>query len=247
VGPIRVVVAEDHLLVRAGVTALLSAEDDLDVVGACSSYPELMECLARVAVDVVVTDVRMPPSMTDEGIRAAVGLRSSHPGMGVVVLSQYLDPGYLRALIAEGSRGRGYLLKERVVAEGELVSAVRVVAGGGSFIDPVVVESLVSTENRLESSPLRRLTPRERETLTEVAKGLSNVAIAVGFGISERAVEKHVNSIFAKLGLADGRDINRRVTAALMMLSPVGGWPGPGNPDPGQRDPRKHPGEHPSW
>jgi DNA-binding NarL/FixJ family response regulator len=166
-----------------------------------------MACLDRTGVDVVVTDVRMPPTMTDEGIRAAVGLRRTHPGIGAVVLSQYLDPAYLRALIADGSRGRGYLLKDRVVAEGELVSAVRVVAGGGSFIDPVVVESLVSAENRLERSPLRRLTVRERETLTEVAKGRSNAAIAEGFRISERAVEKHVNSIFAKLGLVDDRAI----------------------------------------
>ena len=222
-GTIRVVVAEDHLLMRAGVAALLSTEDDLDVVGLCGSYPDLLACVARTAVDVVVTDVRMPPSLTDEGIRAAVSLRRTHPGVGVVVLSQYLDPQYIRALIADGSRGRGYLLKDRVVSEGELVSAVRVVAGGGSFIDPMVVESLVSAENRLESSPLRRLTARERETLMEVAKGRSNAAIAAGFRISERAVEKHINSIFTKLGLTGDRDINRRVTATLMMLSSVGG------------------------
>jgi DNA-binding NarL/FixJ family response regulator len=223
VGTIRVVVAEDHLLVQAGITALLSAEDDLEVVGGCGTYPDLMAFVDQRTPDVVVTDVRMPPSMTDEGVRAAVELRSTHPQVAVVVLSLYLDPGYLRALIADGSQRRGYLLKQRAAA-GELASAVRAVAGGGSFIDAVVVESLVSAENRLAQSPLRRLTARELETLTEVARGRSNLAIAADFRISERAVEKHVNSIFAKLGLVDDRDVNRRVTATLMMLNP-----GPGD------------------
>jgi DNA-binding NarL/FixJ family response regulator len=222
VGTIRVVVAEDHLLVQAGITALLSAEGDLEVVGVCGTYPDLMAFVDLRAPDVVVTDVRMPPSMTDEGVRAAVELRGTHPQVAVVVLSQYVDPGYLRALIADGSQRRGYLLKQRAAA-GELASAIRAVAGGGSFIDAVVVESLVSAENRLAQSPLRRLTARELETLTEVARGRSNLAIAADFRISERAVEKHVNSIFAKLGLVDDRDVNRRVTATLMMLNPLTG------------------------
>jgi DNA-binding NarL/FixJ family response regulator len=214
-----VLIAEDHLLVRAGVQTLLSDEDDLQVVGTCGSYPELMACVERLSPDVVVTDVRMPPSMSDEGIRAATALRGAHPEIGVVVLSQFLDPTFLRLLIAEGSHGRGYLLKQRVAAGDQLAGAVRVVAGGGSFIDPLVVESLVTAEKRGARSPLRRLTAREQETLAEIAKGKSNAAIAAGFRVSERAVEKHVNSIFTKLDLADDRDVNRRVKAVLMMLS----------------------------
>jgi DNA-binding NarL/FixJ family response regulator len=219
VDTIRVVVAEDHLLVRAGVEALLSPESDLEVVGLCGSLPELMASVDRLNPNVVVTDVRMPPSMTDEGVRAATELRHTHPDVGVVVLSQFLDPSYLRALIADGSHGRGYLLKERVSAQGELVGALRAVAGGGSFIDALVVESLVAAENRSAKSPLRRLTVRETETLAELAKGRSNAAIAARFHVSGRAIEKHVNSIFAKLGLADDVDTNRRVKAVLMMLS----------------------------
>jgi DNA-binding NarL/FixJ family response regulator len=219
VNAIRVVVAEDHLLVRAGVEALLSAESDLEVAGSCGSLPELMASVDRLNPNVVLTDVRMPPSMTDEGVRAAAELRHTHPDVGVVVLSQFLDPSYLRALIAEGSQGRGYLLKERVSAQGELVGALRAVAAGGSFIDALVVESLVAAENRSARSPLRRLTVRETETLAEVAKGRSNAAIADAFHVSGRAIEKHVNSIFAKLDLADDGDTNRRVKAVLMMLS----------------------------
>jgi len=216
---IGVLIAEDHLLVRAGIQALLGAEKDLHVVGSCGNYVELIRGVERLSPRVVVTDVRMPPSMSDEGIRAADSLRRTHPDVGVVLLSQFLDPTFLRLLIAEGSHGRGYLLKERVAAGDELAGAVRAVAAGGSFIDPLVVESLVTAEKRSDRSPLRRLTVREEETLAEIAKGRSNAAIAAGFRISERAVEKHVNSIFTKLGLSDDRDVNRRVKAVLMMLS----------------------------
>lgn len=217
--PIRVVIAEDHLLVRAGVQTLLSLEDDLEVVAVCGSYPELKACVDRGSLDVVVTDIRMPPSMTDEGIRAAAELRRSHPDVAVVVLSQFLEPVYLRTLIAQGSQSRGYLLKERVAAQDQLVNAVRAVAAGGSFIDALVVESLVTAEARHSASPLRRLTPREQETLAELATGKSNTAIAAGFRVTERAVEKHVNAIFTKLDLVDDRDVNRRVKAVLMLLS----------------------------
>lgn len=214
----RIVIAEDNLLVRAGIQALVATEAGVEVVGACSGYDALMACVDQEKPDVVVTDIRMPPTMTDEGIRAAIALRATHPEVAVLVLSQFLDPAYLLALIAQGSSRRGYLLKERIAAPGELGSAVRTVAAGGSFIDPVVVDSLVSAKARNDSGPLRQLTPRERETLTEVAAGRSNLAIAAGFNVSERAVEKYINSIFVKLGLRGDRDTNRRVKAVLMFL-----------------------------
>jgi DNA-binding NarL/FixJ family response regulator len=219
VAPLRVVIAEDSLLVRVGVEALLATEDGVEVAGVCSDYEDLITRVDRDTPDVVVTDIRMPPTSTDEGIRAAAALRRSHPEVGVVVLSQFLDPTYLMGLIAEGSSRRGYLLKERVAAAGELVSAIQTVAAGGSFIDPLVVDSLVSAEARTVGTPLERLTPRERETLAAVATGKSNLAIAARFSVTERAVEKHINSIFLKLDLLGDRDTNRRVKAVLMFLS----------------------------
>lgn len=219
VPPIRLVVAEDHFLVRAGIQALLSVEDDLEVVGLCTDYAALMACVEACRPDVVVTDIRMPPSMSDEGLRAATELRRSHPDLGVVVLSQYLNPAYLRVLIADGSRSRGYLLKERIADQDQLVHAVRSVASGGSFIDALVVEALVASEIRDARSPLGRLTVREREVLTELARGKSNAAVAAGFRVSERAVERHINSIFTKLDLTDDRNVNRRVAAVLLLLS----------------------------
>jgi DNA-binding NarL/FixJ family response regulator len=219
VAPVRVVIAEDSLLVRAGVQALLATEERMEVTGVCSDYDGLIAQVARDPPDVVVTDIRMPPTSTDEGIRAAAALRRTHPRVGVVVLSQFLDPTYLLGLIAEGSSWRGYLLKERVAAPGELVSAVQTVAAGGSFIDPLVVDSLVSAKARAAGTPLQRLTPRERETLAAVATGKSNFAIAASFSVSERAVEKHINSIFMKLDLLGDRDTNRRVKAVLLFLS----------------------------
>jgi len=219
VGVVRVVVAEDSLLVRAGVEALLSIEDGVEVTGTVCSYDELLASVDATPPDVVVTDIRMPPTCSDEGIRAAGRLRRTHPAVGVVVLSQYLDPSYLLTLIEEGSSRRGYLLKERLATPGQLSSAIRTVADGGSYIDSLVVDSLVSVRPRGRSSPLDRLTPRERQTLAEVATGGSNAAIAARFGVTERSVEKHINSIFAKLDLPDDRDTNRRVRAVLMFLS----------------------------
>ncbi|MEO3872069.1 response regulator transcription factor [Nonomuraea sp. B12E4] len=215
---LRIVIADDNLLVRTGIQALVGAEDGLEVIGVCSGYDALMDSVTTDEPDVVVTDIRMPPTLTDEGIRAATALRQTHPEIAVLVLSQFLDPGYLLALIAQGSSRRGYLLKERIAAPGELVSAVRTVASGGSFIDSVVVDSLVSAKARDEGGALAQLTPRERETLGEVAAGRSNLAIAAGFGVTERAVEKYINSIFLKLGLRGDRDTNRRVKAVLMFL-----------------------------
>lgn len=213
---IRIVLADDNLLVRTGLAALLAVDDDFDVVGSCATYDQLLDAVVSVGPDVVVTDIRMPPTSTDEGIRAAVAFRTLQPELGVVVLSQFLEATYLRALIADGSGRRGYLLKERVASPDELASAVRVVAAGGSFIDPLVVESLVAREH--PGSALNRLTTRERETLTEVATGKSNAAIAMAFGVSHRAIEKHINSIFTKLDLAEDPDTNRRVRAVVMLL-----------------------------
>jgi DNA-binding NarL/FixJ family response regulator len=224
VASVRVVIAEDNLLVRVGVEGLLATEDGVEIVGVCSDYDGLIAQVGHDAPDVVVTDIRMPPTSTDEGIRAAAVLRRTHPDVGVVVLSQFLDAAYLLGLIAEGSSRRGYLLKERVATPGELVSAVHTVAAGGSFIDPLVVDSLVSAEARSQNTPLQRLTPRERETLAAVATGKSNLAIASRFSVSERAVEKHINSIFLKLDLLGDRDTNRRVKAVLLFLS-QGGQP----------------------
>jgi DNA-binding NarL/FixJ family response regulator len=169
--------------------------------------------------DVVVTDIRMPPSETDEGIRLASELRDRHPEIGVVVLSQFADPVYALALLEQGSDGRAYLLKERVHNRAELTAAIHAVAGGGSMIDPKIVEGLVQLRSRTEGSPLDELTARERQVLGEIAQGKSNTAIAESLFLTKRAVEKHINAIFLKLGLADAQDVSKRVKAALILLS----------------------------
>jgi DNA-binding NarL/FixJ family response regulator len=173
--------------------------------------------------DVVVTDIRMPPSGTDEGIRAANAVRERHPGVGVVVLSQYANPDYALALLEGGSARRAYLLKERVGDVEELLGAIREVARGGSVVDPKVVDALVTATSRAVKSDLDRLTPREGEILGEMATGKSNAAIAASLVLSERAVEKHTNSIFSKLGLTEEPDVNRRVKAVLLYLAERGG------------------------
>ncbi len=218
---IRVVLAEDNVLLREGVSRLLDAQEDLDLVGLAGDLPGLLDLIEREKPDVVITDIRMPPTGTDEGIQAAAALRSLHPEAGVVVLSQYAEPAYALALLAEGSEGRAYLLKERVSEVDELLTAVREVAAGGSVIDSKVVESLVAGR-RGPTSDLARLTPRESEVLGEMAQGKSNAAIAASLVLSERAVEKHTNSIFSKLGLSEERDVNRRVKAVLLYLSDEG-------------------------
>jgi DNA-binding NarL/FixJ family response regulator len=219
---IRVVLAEDNVLLREGVAKLLEREDDLEVVGTADDLPSLLALIDAEKPDVVVTDIRMPPSGSDEGIQAAARLRREHPETGVVVLSQYAEPAYAITLLEAGSQGRAYLLKERVADVNELVSAVREVAAGGSVIDPKVVEALVSSGRRTPSE-LDRLTPRETEILAEMAQGKSNAAIAATLVLSERAVEKHTNSIFSKLGLTEERDLNRRVKAVLLYLAERGG------------------------
>lgn len=218
---IRVVLAEDNVLLRDGISRLVDAQPDLELVGLAGDLPGLLEIIGEERPDVVVTDIRMPPTGTDEGIQAAATLRQEHPGTGVVVLSQYAEPAYALALLADGSEGRAYLLKERVSEVDELLNAVREVAAGGSVIDPKVVESLVAGR-RGPTSELHRLTPRETEVLAEMAQGKSNAAIAASLVLSERAVEKHTNSIFSKLGLSEERDVNRRVKAVLLYLSEAG-------------------------
>jgi DNA-binding NarL/FixJ family response regulator len=217
--PIKVVLAEDSYLVREGVRRLLETEPDIDLVGVCEDYDSLLEAIASAEPDVVLTDIRMPPTGTDEGVRAAERLRQLRPTAGVVLLSQYADPAYALAFLEGGTEGRAYLLKERVSDLDQLLAAIREVAGGGSVIDPKVVEALVAARSRNAQSPLARLTPREREVLALLAEGRSNAAVADGLVLSERAVEKHINSIFAKLGLPETRDAHRRVKAVLLFLA----------------------------
>lgn len=220
---LRVVLAEDSVLLREGMSRLIQSQDQLELAGVCGDLPGLLALIEAEKPDVVVTDIRMPPTGTDEGIRAAAQLRTEHPGIGVVVLSQYANPAYALALLADGSEGRAYLLKERVGDVEELLSAIREVAEGGSVIDPRVVDTLVSATSSRSRSDLDRLTPRESEILGEMAQGKNNAAIAASLVLSERAVEKHTNSIFSKLGLSEERDVNRRVKAVLLYLADRGG------------------------
>jgi DNA-binding NarL/FixJ family response regulator len=221
--PIRVVVAEDAFLVREAVTRLLSETPDMEAVAAVGDRATLMATVEAERPDVVVTDIRMPPTDTDEGILVAATLRETHPQTGVVVLSQYAQPAYVLKLLEHGSAGRAYLLKDRVHRRGQLVDAVRAVHGGGSFIDPKIVELLVEGRESVASSRLAALTPRERETLAEIAQGKSNEAIAESLVLTKRAVEKHINAIFMKLDLAGSPDVSSRVKATLLFLSETDG------------------------
>jgi len=218
-GKIRVALAEDHVLLREGISRLVASNEDFELVGAASDLPQLLAVVAEQVPDVVVTDIRMPPTGTDEGIKAAAWIRENHPEVGVLVLSQFTAPGYAVALLEHGSAGRGYLLKERIGSVDELARAIRTVAGGGSVIDPLVVDELVRARAQEREPGLSSLTPREAEILAEMAQGKSNSAIAAALFVTERAVEKHTNSIFAKLGLSEEKDVNRRVKAVLVYLS----------------------------
>lgn len=218
----RIVLAEDNYLVREGVGKLIDSQPDLALVTACADYDALMAAVVAEEPDVVVTDIRMPPTGTDEGIRAASAIRQSHPDMGVVVLSQYADPTYAMTFLDGGSKGRAYLLKERVSDIDQLATAIREVAQGGSVIDPLVVDALVTARSKAADSPMRRLTPRETEILAEMAQGKNNAAVASSLVLSERAVEKHINSIFSKLSLSEEPDVHRRVKAVLLFLSARG-------------------------
>jgi DNA-binding NarL/FixJ family response regulator len=219
---LRVVIAEDTLIVREGVRMVIDRNADLEVVGDCADLPSLHRLVEESSPDVVVTDVRMPPSFTDEGIRFAVEVRRTHPAIGVVVLSQYAEPAYANELLSEGSARRAYLLKERVSQPDQIAQAIRTVAEGGSVIDHTIVDMLVAASSKRPTSPLAALTPREMDVLEQVAQGKSNAGVAAALFLTERAVEKHINAMFAKLGLAATPDLNRRVAAVLLLLSERG-------------------------
>jgi DNA-binding NarL/FixJ family response regulator len=216
----RVVVAEDSFLIREGIRSALEQDaDEIEVLEYCSDLPTLLQAVERHRPDVVITDIRMPPTHTDEGIQAATKLRASHPEIGVIVISQYVSPHYALALFEEGTGGRAYILKEHIGHRIQLVSVVREVATGGSVVDPKVVDVLVEARTRAKNSQLSKLTPREREVLAGVAAGQSNNAVAGSLFMTRRAVEKNINSIFSKLGLRDETEVSRRVKAALLFLA----------------------------
>jgi DNA-binding NarL/FixJ family response regulator len=221
---LRVVFAEDDYLVREGTAALLAEVEDLDIVATVVDLDTLLGAVEKHRPDVVLTDIRMPPTHSTEGIDAAKRIRAEHPETGVVVLSQFVEDEYAYDLLKDGAEGLGYLLKERVADVGEVVRALREVANGGSVLDPKVVEGLVARKDRLASSPLAQLTDREREVLEQMAQGRNNAAIAKALFLTERAVEKHINSLFHKLGLSEEPDVHRRVMAVLTFLR-EGGQP----------------------
>lgn len=216
---LRLVIAEDNLLVREGIVSILATAVDIEPVAICSTLGELLDAVDREQPDVVVTDIRMPPSNRDEGIQAARRFRESHPTLGVVVLSQFVDPAFALDLFDYGTRGRAYLLKDRVDEFDRLAQAIRMVAAGGSFIDDDVVDALVRSRTRMVDSPLVSLTARELAVLAEMATGATNTVIAESLGLSPHSVEKHSTAIFAKLGLGEALDVNRRVAAVLMFLA----------------------------
>lgn len=217
--PIRIVLADDHYLVREGVAALIGTEPGLELVATCADHDSALAAVEEHRPDVLITDIRMPPTGTDEGVRVAARLRRTHPETAVVVLSQFVEPAYALVLLEDGSAGRAYVLKERVSDIDELVAVVRAVAGGGSWIDPKVVDSLVRSRSTPADSPLRHLTPRELEVLAEIASGKNNRAIAEALVLSGGAVEKHIHSIFYKLGLTEEAAVHRRVAAVLLFLA----------------------------
>ncbi|HEY1367248.1 MAG TPA: response regulator transcription factor [Gaiellaceae bacterium] len=215
----RVVVAEDNYLVRQGIRQVLDQEEEVEVTEYCADLVSLLRAVERDRPDVVVSDIRMPPTNTDEGIRAAAQLRDDYPEMGVVVVSQYVDPHYAIKLFEQGAARRAYLLKEHVGHRNHLMGAIREVGTGGSVVDAKVVEVLVEARTRARNSPLTHLTPREREVLAGVAEGKSNAAIASTLFLTKRAVEKNINSIFSKLDLPDDTEVSRRVVASLLFLA----------------------------
>jgi len=219
---LRVALAEDSYLVREGIEQLLGASPEVEVVASCADRDSLLAAVDSERPDVVLTDIRMPPDNADDGIQIASRLRESHPGLGVVVISQYSEPGLVLRLFESGSDGRAYLLKERIVDRDQLVGAIKAVADGGSVVDPKIVEVLVEAQSRAASSPLGEMTPRELDVLAGIAEGKSNAAIAEELVLTKRAIEKQVNAIFLKLGLtyaADSDQIAKRVRAALIFLS----------------------------
>jgi DNA-binding NarL/FixJ family response regulator len=216
---VRLVLGEDSLLAQEGVRRVLEDEDDIEIVATCGDLDSLRLAVEESQPDVVLTDIRMPPTNTDEGIRLAAEMRSSHPDVGVVILSQHAEPLYATKLLDGSSDRRAYLLKERVHHRGDLGRAVREVAEGGSVIDSRIVELLLAAQRQREESHFDALTAREQEVLALVAEGWSNAAISERLVITKRAVERHINSIFWKLGLVEPGDVSRRVKATLMYLA----------------------------
>jgi DNA-binding NarL/FixJ family response regulator len=219
--PLRIVVADDSYLVREALGHLLGNTPELEVVALCEDGDELLQAVDAHVPDAVLTDIRMPPSHEAEGIAIANRLRDTHPHIGVVVVSQYATPQYALALLEQGSDRRAYLLKERVSDRAQIVAALRAVASGGSVVDSKVVDALIAARTRASASPLADLTPREREILSEIAQGKTNQAIAEQLFLTKRAVEKHINAIFLKLGLSSAEDVSRRVKATLIHLAEV--------------------------
>jgi DNA-binding NarL/FixJ family response regulator len=216
---VHVVLAEDSYLMRQGVSRLLESDGDIRLVATAAELEALVSAVEQHSPDVVVTDIRMPPTNTDEGIQAAEAFRDSHPRLGVVVLSQYDEPEYALKLLARGAGGRAYLLKDRLFDARDLLHAIREVADGRSVIDPQVVEGLVASRTRFETSPLRQLSAREMDVLFQMAEGKNNEAIAATLHLSVGVIEKHINAIFSKLGLGEEPDVHRRVKAVLIYLS----------------------------
>jgi DNA-binding NarL/FixJ family response regulator len=220
---VRVGLADDSFLIREALTRLLGDVEEIEIVAVCADAEELAAAIDSRRPDVVLVDIRMPPTMTDEGIRLAAQLRRTHPEIGVVVMSAHSEPSYALALLESGSEGRAYLLKDRLHSRAQLVATIETVAHGGSVIDPKVVEALVHGRSPQARSQLDVLTPREREILVEMARGASNAAIAKALSLTKRAVEKHINSVFAKLDLPPSDDVSRRVRAVLLFLAQAGG------------------------
>jgi DNA-binding NarL/FixJ family response regulator len=218
---LRVVIAEDNYLVREGTRRLLEDSGEVEMVAAVSTAGELLDAVDRLRPAAVITDIRMPPDHHTGGIEAALAIRARHPGVGVVVLSQYADEVYAFQLLRNGTAGLAYLLKERVGDLEELLAALRAVVAGRSIIDPQVVEALVARRIRWEASPLRALSPRELDVLREMAQGKTNASIASILVLSESAVEKHINTLFSKLGLSEEQQLHRRVAAVLTYLRDV--------------------------
>jgi len=219
---LRIALAEDNYIVREGLEQVLRGDEEIEVIASCADMPELLAAVAADPPEVVLTDIRMPPDGEDAGIQIAARLRETNPEIGVVVLSQYSEPGYVLRLLDAGSEGRAYLLKERIGDRGELTRAIRAVAAGSSVIDPKIVEVLVKARARAENSPLTEMTPRELDVLAALAEGKSNAAIAEDLVLTKRAIEKHINAIFLKLDLTyspEAEQISKRVKAALIFLA----------------------------
>ncbi len=213
---LKVVLADDHELIRHGLAAVLDTIEGVDLVAECADHPQLMSAVADHRPDVVITDIRMPPTGTDEGIAAALAIREDHPDTGVIVLSQFAEAEYVLELFVDGSQGLGYLLKDKV-SRAELERAVLEVSSGGSAVDAAIVEVLVS--GRRQQSPIDLLTPREQEVLGLIAEGRNNASVAAELVLSAKAVSKHINSIFSKLHLGEEPEVHRRVRAVLAWLS----------------------------